>query len=92
MNDLIEQAHGGVGLRHITKPKLESVVLALPPLAEQHRIVARVDELMALCDRLDERLVTMDDTRRPLLNAMLHEALYTDVGLRAGNNRTVAVA
>ena len=30
--ELIERAHGGVGLQHITKPKLEAVAITLPPL------------------------------------------------------------
>jgi hypothetical protein len=41
----------------------------LPPLAEQHRIVAKVDELMALCDRLETSLAAADDIRRRLLDA-----------------------
>ena len=49
--------------------------IPLPPLAEQHRIVAKVDELMALCDRLEASLSTGDDTRRRLLDALLAEAL-----------------
>ena len=44
-------------------------------LAEQHRIVAKVDELMALCDRLEASLTTGADTRRRLLDALLAEAL-----------------
>ena len=47
----------------------------LPPLAEQHRIVAKVSELMALCNRLEASLATSDDTRRRLLDALLQEAL-----------------
>ena len=47
----------------------------LPPLAEQHRIVAKVDALMALCDRLEAALTTTDTTRSRLLEALLHEAL-----------------
>lgn len=48
----------------------------LPPLAEQQqRIVAKVDELMALCDRLEASLTAQEDTRRRLLDALLHEAL-----------------
>jgi type I restriction enzyme S subunit len=30
--------------------------IALPPIAEQHRIVAKVDELMRWCDGLETRL------------------------------------
>jgi type I restriction enzyme S subunit len=47
----------------------------IPPLAEQRRIVAKVDELMAFCDRLEASLVTADETRRRLLEALLAEAL-----------------
>ena len=45
------------------------------PLAEQHRIVAKVDALMALCDQLEASLTTTATTRSKLLNALLHEAL-----------------
>ena len=50
-------------------------LVPLPPLAEQHRIVAKVDELMALCDRLEESLATGDYARRRLLETVLHDAL-----------------
>jgi type I restriction enzyme, S subunit len=50
-------------------------LVPLPPLAEQHRIVAKVDELMALCDRLEAQLtITQTDSRR-LLEAVLDEIL-----------------
>lgn len=49
--------------------------LGVPPLEEQRRIVARVDEMMALCDRLVDRLATTEDTCTSMLDVVLHEAL-----------------
>ena len=59
----------------ISKGKWEVLAVPLPPLAEQHRIVAKVDELMALCDRLEASLDQSAATRRRLLDALLAEAL-----------------
>ena len=49
--------------------------IPLPPLSEQRRIVAKVDALMALCDRLEASLTATAATRRRLLDALLAEAL-----------------
>lgn len=55
--------------------RIQSLLIPLPPLAEQRRIVAKVDELMAVCDRLEANLEAGDETRQRLLEAVLHEAL-----------------
>ena len=43
----------------------------LPPLPEQHRIVARIDQLMVLCDTLDYQIEAATDKRTELLNALM---------------------
>lgn len=65
----------GVAIKHISVVDLGKMVFPLPPLAEQHRIVAKVDELMALCDQLEAALTLADATRSRLLDTLLHEAL-----------------
>ena len=40
---------------NISREKIIATVIALPPEAEQHRIVAKVDELMALCDQIEQQ-------------------------------------
>lgn len=65
----------GVGIKHFTGKGLVSFVFPLPPLAEQHRIVAKLDELMALCDRLEAQLTTAQTESRRLLEATLSLAL-----------------
>ena len=49
--------------------------VVLPPLAEQHRIVAKVDALMALCDQLQAEVGEADGIRSRLLDSLLHESL-----------------
>ncbi|MDW3181499.1 restriction endonuclease subunit S [Roseobacter sp.] len=71
LDEMIEKAHGGVGLQHITKGKLEAMLIGLPPLAEQHRIVAKVDELMALCDQLEQARAGREAVRDRLTTASL---------------------
>lgn len=65
----------GVGIKHFTGKGLSSFVFPLPPLAEQRRIVAKVDELMALCDQLEAQLTTAQAESGHLLEAVLHGAL-----------------
>ena len=56
---------------------IQEFAFPLPPLAEQHRIVAKVDELMALCDQLESRLTTAQTEAARLLESVLHHALQT---------------
>ena len=65
----------GATMQNLNQSILQKMSIGLPPLAEQHRIVAKVDELMALCDRLKASLVAGDDACHRLLEALLHEAL-----------------
>lgn len=65
----------GTAVPALQQGTLGQIAIGLPPLAEQRRIVAKVDELMALCDELEAHLTTAATTRARLLDATLHEAL-----------------
>lgn len=71
LEELIAKAHGGAGLQHVTKGKLEALTLVLPSIAEQHRIVAKVDELMALCDQLETRHSNATEAHEKLVSHLL---------------------
>ena len=71
----IPKMTGTAGQKRVPTEYFAYSPFPLPPLAEQHRIVAKVDELMALCDRLEASLTTSDQTRTRLLEATLTEAL-----------------
>jgi type I restriction enzyme S subunit len=61
--------------KNINLEILNALLIPLPPLAEQHRIVAKVDKLFALCDQLEASLGSAQADRTRLLDALLHEAL-----------------
>jgi type I restriction enzyme S subunit len=71
----IPKMTGTAGQKRVPKDYFAFSPFPLPPLAEQHRIVARVDELMALLNELETRLTTIATTRHQLLEATLQEAL-----------------
>jgi type I restriction enzyme S subunit len=52
--------------------KLKHIIFPLPPLAEQRRIVAKVDELMALCDQLETQIDTQSKLTQDLTASLIH--------------------
>ena len=49
---IIDRFSKGVTIKHLVQNSLNAMWLPLPPLAEQKRIVAKLEELLPLCDRL----------------------------------------
>jgi type I restriction enzyme S subunit len=66
----------------INHMELNAIAVPIPPLAEQRRIVAKVDELMALVDALETQLATARTTAANLLAAAVAE-------LAAARDRTL---
>ena len=67
----IDQHRKGVGISNMSSKALSLIVVPLPPLAEQHRIVAKVDELMALCDQLEEQQTQSIEAHQTLVETLL---------------------
>jgi type I restriction enzyme, S subunit len=62
-------------MKNVSREQIRRLIVALPPLAEQHRIVAKVDELMALCEQLKARLSDAQTTQLHLADAVVENAL-----------------
>ena len=62
-------------LASINMSQLKACPFPVPPLEEQHRIVAKVDELMTLCDRLKADLATARQHQATLADTLIDAAL-----------------
>jgi type I restriction enzyme S subunit len=71
---LTERAHGGVGLRHVTKGKFEETAIELPPYKDQCRIVAKIETLFSELDKGIESLKTAREQLKVYRQAVLKHA------------------
>ncbi len=82
--DHLEKYAPSTAQKNINLGILEQVMIPLPPAAEQSRIVAKVDELMALCDRLEAQQQERDTQQAALARASL--ARFADAPTPANLN------
>jgi len=74
LDELIDKAHGGVGLRHVTKGKFEATEIDLPPLNEQRRIVAKLTDLLKRSKTAREELARISRLAKRYKEAILSAA------------------
>jgi type I restriction enzyme S subunit len=72
---MISRFDNGTAQPNLSSADLAKFICPLPPLAEQHRIVTKVNELMALCNALEVQLSTSQSEASRLLEAVLHRSL-----------------
>lgn len=68
---LIDSASQTTNIANVSLSKLNPFLIPLPPLAEQHRIVAKIDQLMVRCDELEKLRAERDQKRRSVHTAAL---------------------
>ncbi|WP_349618193.1 restriction endonuclease subunit S [Azotobacter salinestris] len=80
LDQIMDQAHGGVGLKHITKGKLEAVEIPLPPLPEQKRIAAILDKVDAIRRKRQQAIQLADDFLRVVFLDMFGDPVTNPKG------------
>ncbi|MCG0029919.1 restriction endonuclease subunit S [Vibrio parahaemolyticus] len=61
----------GAAIKHFGPTHLKKMLVPMPPVKEQHRIVAKVDELMALCDQLEQQTEASIEAHQVLVTTLL---------------------
>ncbi|MCY1291396.1 Type I restriction modification DNA specificity domain protein [compost metagenome] len=75
LRSCVADSSTGMKVKHTSPGKIGTVFFPLPPLAEQHRIVARVDQLIALCDQLKTRLSQARRLNEQLASTLVDQAM-----------------
>ncbi|MDG2645996.1 restriction endonuclease subunit S [Vibrio parahaemolyticus] len=70
-DELVGSSSQTTNIANISLEKLNPLVVSIPPLKEQHRIVAKVDELIALCDQLEQQTEASIEAHQVLLTTLL---------------------
>jgi type I restriction enzyme, S subunit len=69
--DEIRSISEGGAQPNLNVGKIKETLIPLPPLTEQHRIVGKIDQLMWLCDRLEQQIDEANSKQTALLNVVM---------------------
>jgi type I restriction enzyme S subunit len=83
VQNLIETIQVGGTREALTKAMIEQFEIPVPSIAEQRRIVAKVDQLMALVDELERQQEASREKATKLLDAIVHEMTSSGQGIAA---------
>ncbi len=72
---IINNSKSGASFPNINTEYLKTLLFPLPSLAEQQRIVSKVEQLMQFCDQLEQNINTTKEQTNLLLQTVLREAL-----------------
>jgi len=88
---LIDMAHGGVGLKHVTKSMVENIQIPLPPLDEQKRIAAILDAADAMRTKRREALADLDKLVQSTFIEMFGDPVTNPKGWEVGSLQDVTL-
>lgn len=67
----VESVQMGIAYPAINDKHFYSGLVPIPPISEQHRIVVKVDELMSLCDKLEQQQIDSNDAHEIMVETLL---------------------
>jgi len=68
---LIDSSSQTTNIANISLEKLNPLVISVPPIGEQNRIAFKLEELMSLCDQLEQQSLTSLDAHQQLVEILL---------------------
>ncbi|MNT04132.1 Type-1 restriction enzyme EcoKI specificity protein [compost metagenome] len=74
-NQIEQPIRSTSGVKNINSTEISNLIIPVPPLFEQRRIVTKVNELMVICDQLKSRLQTSQQTQLALAESLVEGAL-----------------
>lgn len=70
----MENASGtSSSMKNVSRETISLLPIPIPPLVEQNRIVTKIDQIMNLCDMLDQQIDTAQNKQAELLNVVLEQ-------------------
>ncbi|MCU7965186.1 restriction endonuclease subunit S [Shewanella sp. SW32] len=81
----------GSAIPNLSTGQINEIVIALPPLEEQHRIVAKVDELMSLCDALEAQTEASISAHQTLVEILLNALLLPQATANTASQSDVSL-